>query len=761
MMKTVAPRIILVIVIVLIQAVFAWSEQNTFQVEKAQEKPLGKDQEINALTESEIEKIINDLSERMRMLKNADGSRLDSEIGVSGDEIQERRKGLMAVQSAYERLLTATNKKVGLEKDEALLIEKLSDPGGTSMKQRPPYNLNFYDNLLDDLTAVQQRKETLNLAVKLSKRSLENATVRMEKIQAIWRRQKDLIESQLSKGNARKLQWDLETVQIEKDLVEGIFLIEKANLDNLEKEKRIVEHQEKLYRSQVDWVRRDLIYDEAIFDKRLKTYESQRTELKQETQALSMELKKIEENWLKVQKNLAMVTESADAPVDEAVLRQLGAWRNTYQTIIEETDDMLRLIDEQEKTWRFRNDMVRRPAKQEELQRWKNESENQLNDINRLIKIHQNYQTALQSQITSIESQLDKEGSYPRIQENLHRQLEAFRRLSGHRYNYISMLLTTDRMYRQFLDEIYLKLQQVPWSQRLKNLKTEGEKIWNYEIWVIDNRAVTVRKLVVALFILIIGIFAAKIVIRILSRRLIRYARMKETTASFIQKVFTYFAYLLVLLFALRMVNIPLAAFAFLGGAIAIGLGFGAQNLINNFISGFIIMGERPISIGDLIEVEGILGQVEEVGARCTRVRTGENIHILVPNSSFLEKNITNWTLSDKQIRTCVSVGVIYGSPVQQVKALMLKSVAENKRVHKTPEPFVIFNDFGDNALIFELYFWISITKVIERRLIESSVRFCIDELFREAGIVIAFPQRDVHLDTQRPLEVRLLSNPE
>ncbi len=747
--------------ILLIAVISAWGEQQPVQIQKTPEKPMDRDKEIKAPSAAEIEKIINDLRERISKLKNADSLRLAEEIGVSSNDVQERRKGLMAVLSAYERLLTAANKKSGLEKDEALQIEKLKDPGGASMAQRPPYNLSFYDNLLGELTAVQQRKETLNLAVKLSKRSLENATGRMEKIQADWRRQKDLFESQLAKGNARKLQWELEAVKTEKDLVEVIFLIERANLDNLEKEKRIVEYQEKLYRSQVDWVRRDLIYDETVFNDRLKIYESQRTELKLQTQALSMELKKIEENWLKVQKDLARVTESADARVDEAVLKQLGAWRNTYQTIIEETEDMLRLVDEQEKNWRFRNDWVRRPVKQEELQRWKNESENQVNDINRLIKIHQNYQTALQSQIISIENQLAKDGSNPRIQENLHRQLDAFRRLSGHRYNYISMLLATDRMQRQFLDEIYLKLQRVPWGQRLKNIQIEGEKIWNFEIWVIDNRAVTVKKLVIAFLILIIGIITAKIVIRILSRRLYRYARMRETTASFIQKVFTYIAYLLVLLFALRMVNIPLAAFAFLGGAIAIGVGFGAQNLINNFISGFIIMGERPISIGDLIDVEGILGQVEEIGARCTRVRTGENIHILVPNSSFLEKNITNWTLSDKQIRTRVTVGVIYGSPVQQVEALLLKSLADNERVHQEPEPFVIFNDFGDNSLIFELYFWISITRIIERRLIESSVRFKIDELFRDAGIVIAFPQRDVHLDTQKPLELRLLNEPE
>jgi len=218
-------------------------------------------------------------------------------------------------------------------------------------------------------------------------------------------------------------------------------------------------------------------------------------------------------------------------------------------------------------------------------------------------------------------------------------------------------------------------------------------------------------------------------------------------------------AYLLILLFALCIVNIPIAAFALLGGAVAVGVGFGAQNLINNFISGFIIMGERPINIGDLIEVEGILGKVEEVGARCTRIRTGENINILVPNSSFLEKNIINWTLSDKKLRTCVTVGVVYGSPVDDVKRLLVQAVNETDKILKKPEPFVLFNDFGDNALIFGVYFWISVRRNLERRMIESSIRFRIDELFRAADIVIAFPQRDMHLDTQKSLEIQLLDS--
>ncbi|MFP4446021.1 MAG: mechanosensitive ion channel family protein [Desulfosudaceae bacterium] len=279
----------------------------------------------------------------------------------------------------------------------------------------------------------------------------------------------------------------------------------------------------------------------------------------------------------------------------------------------------------------------------------------------------------------------------------------------------------------------------------------------DHKIWSFDGNNVTLRKLIVAALLLIIGLLVVRFILQYLFRRMIQQTSLKPATAQTIVKLLTYFAYLSVLLFALRIVNIPLAAFAFLGGAIAIGVGFGAQNLINNFISGFIIMGERPIQLGDLIELEGILGKVEDIGARCTRVRTGENIRILVPNSSFLEKNITNWTISDKRIRTFVRVGVVYGSPVKTVRELLLEAVRKDPRIQSSPAPFVLFTDFGDNALIFDVYFWIVIESVIERKTIESEVRFRIEEVFGRAGIVIAFPQRDVHLDASRPLPVEFV----
>lgn len=281
--------------------------------------------------------------------------------------------------------------------------------------------------------------------------------------------------------------------------------------------------------------------------------------------------------------------------------------------------------------------------------------------------------------------------------------------------------------------------------------------VWRFELFSIDDRPVRVNQFVMALLAFFIGLAVLGQVVRVFRKRVLPKTTLKPNEAATAAKLLYYFGVVLILMLSMRIIRIPLTAFAFVGGALAIGVGFGAQNLINNFISGFILMAERPIRVGDVIDIEGTFATVEDIGPRSTRIRTGDNIHVLVPNSSFLEKNIVNWTLSDKMVRAHITVGVAYGSPVRKVEELLLRSVGEDDKVLKHPKPLVLFKDFGDNALLFHLYFWVSMESLVERLIIESNVRFRIDDLFRESGIVIAFPQRDVHLDSLKPLELKIL----
>ena len=217
--------------------------------------------------------------------------------------------------------------------------------------------------------------------------------------------------------------------------------------------------------------------------------------------------------------------------------------------------------------------------------------------------------------------------------------------------------------------------------------------------------------------------------------------------------------YVLICFFALlvlELVNVPVTGFAFMGGAIAIGVGFGSQNIINNFISGLIILAEQPVRKGDLVEIDGISANIEHIGARSTRVRTGSNLEIVVPNSTFLENNVTNWTLSNTRIRVSVSVGVAYGSDTRVVMDCLRKAATEHPAVLSDAELIILFKEFGDNALQFECHLWLHMRTMMEGEKVCSDIRCRIDELMRDANITIAFPQRDVHLDTTAPLEIKL-----
>jgi small-conductance mechanosensitive channel len=251
--------------------------------------------------------------------------------------------------------------------------------------------------------------------------------------------------------------------------------------------------------------------------------------------------------------------------------------------------------------------------------------------------------------------------------------------------------------------------------------------------------------LYVALFTLLGGIFVVATT-RFLKNRL----EARGTNADVIQLVsraYLILAFVILAFMILDFLSVPLGAFAFISGAVAIGFGFGAQNIINNFISGWILMWERPIKIGDFLELGDVRGTVESINTRSTRIRRIDGVHLLVPNSYLLENTVTNWTLVDQLVRTTVRVGVAYGSDVNRVTALLNQAAHDHHAVLKEPAKSIIFDDFGDNALAFDLNVWVYAGSESPLRAIRSDLRYSIDRLFRENDICIAFPQRDIHLD--------------
>jgi small-conductance mechanosensitive channel len=229
----------------------------------------------------------------------------------------------------------------------------------------------------------------------------------------------------------------------------------------------------------------------------------------------------------------------------------------------------------------------------------------------------------------------------------------------------------------------------------------------------------------------------------VLSQRLVQRKELEPGLKASVFTITKYVTWGLGLIIALAVLGVSATSLAVIFGALSIGIGFGLQNIFNNFISGIILLFERPIQVGDTVELDGIWGEVKKINVRATVVQTFDNASMIIPNSEFISSKVTNWSFKDKRFRRKIKIGVAYGSDIELVRKTLLEIAAATDNVLKSPEPNVIFSDHGDSALIFTLRYWTTIDYYYST---ETDIRFAIDRLFKERDIEIAFPQRDIHI---------------
>ena len=265
-----------------------------------------------------------------------------------------------------------------------------------------------------------------------------------------------------------------------------------------------------------------------------------------------------------------------------------------------------------------------------------------------------------------------------------------------------------------------------------------------FELFRIQNVGITISHLVVAILSFLVALVFSKIARFFLKKKIFRRMDV-DTGLEYAMLRFTHYAILISGVYVgLKIINIPLGALVGLLAILGVGIGFGLQNLTANFISGIILLLERPVKVGDRIEVDGVWGDVKKINLRTTVVTTPDNISIIIPNSNLLENKVINYYHTNRDIRLHVPVGVAYGSDVQKVTSILQKVARENKNVLKNKPPAVWFLEFGDSSLNFELLCWIPDAALKYDVLNRLNRR--IDEEFRKADVEIPFPQHDSHV---------------
>ncbi len=293
------------------------------------------------------------------------------------------------------------------------------------------------------------------------------------------------------------------------------------------------------------------------------------------------------------------------------------------------------------------------------------------------------------------------------------------------------------------------------------------KKTWGFEVTSYENKVevdgetftgkvpVTLGMLLRALMFFVIGYWIASKIANRIQATLVARAYIVDSHARTLRNWAMIAVGIFLAIATLSFLRIPLTIFAFFGGALAIGLGFGMQTLIKNFISGIIVLAERKIRVGDILDVDGFIGTVTEVNTRSSIIRSPDDVETMIPNSVFLENRVTNWTLSSSKMRRSLRLGVAYGSDPQQVMGILTDSAHRHGLIIKDPAPFAVFEDFGDNALIFSLYFWVRLVGGTNAMIVTSDLRLMIEKRLTEEGIGVPFPQREMHLTTDRPIQVQ------
>jgi small-conductance mechanosensitive channel len=309
------------------------------------------------------------------------------------------------------------------------------------------------------------------------------------------------------------------------------------------------------------------------------------------------------------------------------------------------------------------------------------------------------------------------------------------------------------RFMERWRDEFKQQQKEVPLFDRLEELLTHigslGKDAWRYELFSAEDtievdgktmtghRSVTVGKTLTALAIFLIGYVVCVHLARAIGRLAVTRFGMAADVANLVRQWSQALLIMFLIVLSFSWAKIPLTIFAFLGGAFAIGVGFGAQTLLKNIISGILLLIEQPMRVGDLIEADNVRGRVTSIGLRSSTIKDAKGTETLIPNSSFLERALTNWTYSSRVGRFSLRVGAPYDTAAQQIMNLLTTLALQHPKVMKQPAPQVLLDEFGTQARIFTVNYWHEISPDVDPSGIASELRFAIEQKFAEAGLKV------------------------
>jgi len=274
------------------------------------------------------------------------------------------------------------------------------------------------------------------------------------------------------------------------------------------------------------------------------------------------------------------------------------------------------------------------------------------------------------------------------------------------------------------------------------------DSVWDFlqqPIFSVSGEGISIMSFVYLIVVVLFTIIFSRLVIRFLKRNVYSKMEIDQGARYTLSRLVKYVFIAVGILIGLQMVGFDLSILAFLGGLLGVGIGFGLQNIFLNFASGLILLFERPIKVGDVVEIDGLMGTMKDVGFRVSIINTFDNESIIVPNSDLVTDKVKNLSFGgDTNLRVHAPIGVAYGTSISKVREILLGIAKSEEKILEDPPPKVVFKEHGDSSLNFDLLGWVESPG--DRAAVLDSMREKIDDKFNEEGIEMPYPTRDVYL---------------
>ncbi len=698
----------------------------------------------------ELEAARRELSAVEAVLRRSPGT----DAGIEG-HVEQQRYLLREMVRAYEQTLAA--------KERIELAQKLVDEAQkqadswAGFETLPPYSVLFVDKLIKDADAAERRVKASDGEYQSFNAFREQLTRAIQANAAAIRREEERQSGSNSgvEGNAREV---LDLMRLRARAQTAVLKELESSGEKLRLDVVRTGIEAKLARRKADTARADVHFP-------LPDYHQVRNELDAESRDASTNLAKL--------LGETGVAESKQLAAREEALRDARVPAVTSGGMLDALRLLPTVIEIKRGAWDLRYSIYndRSPALLADA------AQRQSHFLKTLELFASNVERQLvrsgevAGRLESLLIDADASG----LRQTLRMQLEDSIKRRKYLQDTAAAVASAQFIVARLGEELGVSKASMGMLDRMKTMANNASemagKLWDFELFTAENTievdgrkvtgisSITIGKIARAVLIFAVGVFATLWLGRVAESYVVGRFGYDATRARILRKWLFTLGLLILLVVVLTWVNIPLSVFAFLGGAVAIGVGFGMQTLLKNLISGLMLLFEQPFKPGDLVQVGDIKGNITEVGIRSSVIRDANGIETLVPNSVFLEQNVTNWMYENPRVRFCIRLGVAYGSPAREVAEILDECVRRHGLVLHEPAPMVLFEDFGADALQFAVYYWVEIGAKANPVQIASDLRFMIDKALSDKGVVISFPQRDVHLDAASPLKIEVVRN--